>query len=181
MPSRTFTVDPAASRLAVGTRAEGLLARLAHDLELSSEDLSGRATLDGDAWTAEIQASAASLRVDGVIRGDTMDRTVLSASERDEIERRMRADVFDGAPTLAVTAQGASRAAGAADVSIGHRRTRTTFTLDAREIEGGAIVATGRFTLSLKSLGAKPIKGPLGAFSVKDAVQVLFELTLREE
>jgi hypothetical protein len=37
---------------------------------------------------------------------------------------------------------------------------------------------TGKFEVSIKALGGKPVKGPLGAFAVKDAVVVRFDLTL---
>jgi hypothetical protein len=43
----------------------------------------------------------------------------------------------------------------------------------------GRVHISGRTELSLAKLGVREIKGPLGAFKVKDAVEVLFEIILR--
>lgn len=178
MPALPFTVDPQASRLLVHTRAEGLLARLAHDLQLSTRDLSATLTLDGDTWSAALQTPVRSLAVDGVLHGDTLDRTVLSASDREQIITKMREDVFGSSAQIEARAAGTRRDKGEATVTIGRSSMRAPLTLSVQEGEAGALTATGSFELSIKALGGKAIKGPLGAFSVKDSVKIRFELRL---
>jgi hypothetical protein len=91
----------------------------------------------------------------------------------------MREDVFfGGARLVTAAAQGTSRSGGEATIAIGARTQRVPLTLSVDAIEGGQLRATGRLTLSLAQLGVKPIKGPLGAFRVKDAVEVLFAIAL---
>ncbi len=174
-----LVVDATASTITLRTRAEGLLARLAHDLEITSASVGGTATLDGDAWTADLSVPVASLAVDGVLHGDALDRATLSARDRAQIEQKMREDVFFGGATIvAVSACGGSPTGGEATVAIGSRSQKVTITLSAAPLLDGAPRVTGRFTLSLDRLGARPIKGPLGAFRVKDAVEVLFTVSL---
>lgn len=181
MSAQSLLVDSAASSIALRTRAEGLLARVAHDLEIAAPLFRGRATLDGDTWTAELGVAVASLRVAGVVRGTDVDRGALSSSDRAQIEQKMRQDVFfGGVREVLAVAHGTSRTGGEATVSLGPRSQRVPVTLSVEAPSGGKITATGRFTLSLEKLGVKPIKGPLGAFRVKDAVEVLFTILLSE-
>jgi hypothetical protein len=182
MTAQTLLVDGATATITLRTRAEGLLARLAHDLELTGADLTGTVTLDGTTWKATLSLPVASLRVAGALHGETLDKGTLSASDRAKIEAKMREDVFfGGAPAVSATAQGASLTSGEATISIGSRSQRVPITLDVALTADAPTRATGRFTLSLEKLGVKPIKAPLGAFRVKDAVEVLFTIPLRAE
>ena len=176
---QTLLVDGSAATITLRTRAEGLLARFAHDLELGGAGLSGKATLDGDTWTADLSVPVASIAVVGALHGDEVDRAKLSASDRAQIEQKMREDVFfGGATSVTVAAQGASLTRGEATIAIASRSQRVPITLSVAPLVDGATRVTGRFTISLDSLGVRPIKGPLGAFRVKDAVEVLFTLPL---
>ena len=174
-----YTVDTAASHVVIHTRAEGLLARLAHDLELAARDVSGTAALDGDVWKAELRVHTAEVRVVGAVHGDRVDTGTLSASERSDIERKMREDVFGSVTAIVVKAAGMSRHAGEATLIVGKAHATSPLTLSAEELPNGDVRADGHFAVSLDAIGAKPIKGPLGAFRVKDAVEVAFKLTLR--
>ncbi len=179
---QSILVDENTATITLRTRAEGLLARLAHDLEITGTGVSGQVTLDGDAWTADLSMPIASLRVAGALHGDELDRSTLSASDRAQIEEKMRADVFfGGARVVTVRAHGASLTAGEATISIGSRSQRVAITVSAAPLLDAAPRPTGRFTLSLEKLGVKPIKGPLGAFRIKDAVEVSFAIPLRAE
>ncbi|MEO7331303.1 MAG: hypothetical protein ABI193_22195 [Minicystis sp.] len=178
MPDRSFTLDPQASRLLVHTRAEGLLARLAHALQLSTPELTGTATLEGEAWTADLRVPVRSLMVDGVLHGDTLDRTVLSAADREQILTKMREDIFGDATEIEARAAGPGRDRGEATVRVGRASQRAPLTFTTREAESGALQVTGTFEVSIKALGGKAIKGPLGAFSVKDTVKLRFDLRL---
>lgn len=179
MTSQTLLVAGAAAKITLRTRAEGLLARFAHDLEIAGTEVSGKVTVDGDAWTADLSVPVAALRVEGALHGAELDRSVLSASDRAQIEQKMREDVFfGGARAVTAAAHGASRTGGEATITVGSRSQRAPVTLHVEATGEGALRATGRLTLSLQALGVKPIKGPLGAFRVKDAVEVLFDIPL---
>jgi len=177
MSSRTLTVDAAASKILIHTRAEGLLARLAHDLELRVRSVEGKVSLDGDAWTAELSAPVSGIEVVGVLRGDAVDEGALSSSDRADIKKKMQTEVLT-APAVVVKASGASRASGEATVEVGSGRQRVSFAPKARETEAGGFVVEGRFAVSLGALGIKPPKGPLGAFRVNDEVEILYSLSL---
>jgi hypothetical protein len=149
----------------VRTRAEGLLARFAHDLELTGE-ATGTLERDGDAWSAVVSVPVASLKVAGVLKGDRVDTTVLSAGDRAEIERRISTDVFRGLATI--RAEGRGTASGRATVTIAGPRSaavpvQVTFAGDRANAEG---------VVSLAALGIAEVKAPLGAFRVRDGVEV---------
>jgi hypothetical protein len=182
MPAQTLLVDSPASLITLRTRAEGLLARMAHDLELAAPVLRGRATREGDTWTADLRLTVAALRVVGVLHGAALDRAALSASDRAQIEEKMRQDIFfGGVHEVSATARGTSLTSGEATISLGPRSQQVPLTLKLEPSSEGKLKASGQLTLSLEKLGVKPIKGPLGAFRVKDAVEVLFSIPLSED
>lgn len=179
MSEKRRLVVGSAATITLRTRAEGLLARLAHDLELTSAEVSGHVDLDGDAWTAELSVPVASLRVVGALHGDAVDSATLSAADRAQIEQKMREDVFfGGARVVTATARSASLSGGEATIAIASRSQRVAFPVSVAALADDTLGPTGRFTLSLDALGVKPIKGPLGAFRVKDAVEVSFAILL---
>lgn len=171
-------LDSSASSIAVRTRAVGLLARLAHDLEISAGRFDGEVNDEGGAWTARLVIPVDSLRVSGVVRGDRVEQGALSPNDQAEILHRMRDDAFLGAAEIIVTASGASRGRADVTVTVGAKAARASTPLTVRERDGGGLDVSGRCVLSLRALGARDIKGPLGAFQLKDEVAVLFQLTL---
>ncbi len=181
MSAQTLLVDSAASIISLRTRAEGLLARMAHDLEIAAPLLRGGATRDGDAWTADLSVAVTSLRVVGVLHGADLDRAALSSSDRAQIEQKMRQDVFfGGVREISAVARGTTPTTGEATITLGPRSQHVPLTLSLKSPSEGKLQATGQLTISLEKLGVKPIKGPLGAFRVKDAVEVFFSIPLSE-
>ncbi len=178
---RSFVVEAASSKILVHTRAEGLLARFAHDLELSCSNIEGRASLEGDAWTAELSARVAAIKVEGVLKGTALDRSVLADNDRAEIERKIQREVLSASPVLEARAKGASRTSGDATITLGQASERVRLTQSVDEAEEGALRVSGRFKLLLSALDIKPIKGPMGAFRVKDGVELCYELKLIPE
>src|SRR4051812_42846316 len=85
-PSRMLVLDPQASTVVIRTYAEGLFARLAHDLELACTRLDG--TSD-DGRRARIEVSVGSIEVRGILGGGT-----LSPSEESDCLAKMRREVF---------------------------------------------------------------------------------------
>ncbi|MEZ4437787.1 MAG: hypothetical protein R3B72_01745 [Polyangiaceae bacterium] len=166
-------IDTQASTITLRTRAKGLLGKLAHDLEIRVRDFDGEVTVDGEAWTATLTIAVADLEVVGALRGNKVDRAVLSSGDRQEIERKIRQEVLVG-PKVAITASGSRRSRGEARIAAPKGEQRVFVDIVAEDRPGGEISCRGDFLLSLKALGVAEIKGPLGAFKVADAVEASF-------
>jgi hypothetical protein len=166
-------LDPARSRVAVYTFAEGLLSALAHDLEIvaQAEGVSGEAADAGA--SAELKIAVASLRVRGVMKRGKLDTGVLSAGDRATIEKQITSDVLPGAE---VVARGTLEGTRASIEVVAPRGTARVSCPVAITKDGGATRVKGEADVSTKALGAPPVKGPMGAFRVKDQVKVEFDL-----
>jgi hypothetical protein len=163
------------SRIAVYTFAEGLLSALAHDLEIVAQDVTGEANETAEGPVAEVRVQVASLRVSGVMKRGKLETSILSAGDRDAIERQVREDVLPGGDVVARTAPGSQGSRVAIEVRSARGVDRVTCDV-ALTNEDGARRAKGRAEVSLSALGSPPVKGPMGAFRVKDRVRVEFDL-----
>lgn len=181
MTDRALVLDTTASRLVVRTRATGMLARLAHDLELVSKELRGTSRIGEAAWSAELVVSASSIHVVGALHGDRLDPNAISSSDRVDIERRMRSDALGAAQAITISLRGETRVLGEAALSIGRGPRVRVSLLDLRALdrEDGSIAVSGRADLSLRALGVAEIRAPLGAFKVSDRVEVVADLVLK--
>lgn len=176
----TLLVDTQMSKITIRTRAAGMLARLAHDLELSAGDFSGRAVRDDTGFSGDLTVAVAGLRVTGQLHGDRVDSAGISNSDRQEIEKKLRDEVFAGVKEIHVRGRGTAWNHADVTVETSLGKMALPITIRGNE-EDGRVRVTGRTEVSLAKLGVREIKGPLGAFKVKDAVEVLFEITLRPE
>jgi hypothetical protein len=176
----SFVVDTAKSRARIRTFAQGLLARLAHDLELTCHGLTGKGDQTAaESGTASLEIPIAKIEVAGTLKGERVDPNGLSPSDRADCLEKMVRDVFHTrASDGDVVRVEASLEAHGARVRItpprGRAVERTVALRIAREGEGTRV--TGRFDLSLEALGSDPVKGPMNAFRVKDQVEVLFDV-----
>lgn len=176
-----YEIDLSHSTLEIFTSAEGLFARLAHDLRLSVTAGDVTAEREGDAATVRAKVRLGALRVDGVMKDSALREGVLSADERAQILAKMRAEVFGGQQEDAhVEVEGSLRGAtftGTVTSPTGRSAklrgaaTTTSSTSDGRAVEEVA----GSFELSLHELAGHDVKGPLGAFRVSDHVRVMFK------
>jgi hypothetical protein len=178
MDPLTLNVDSSSSKLVIRTRAVGMLARLAHDLELTATNFHGHATRNAEGFSGELVITVAGLRVAGQLQGDRVNPAGISNSDRQEIEKKIRGEVFAGVKEILVLGMGTNWDRADITVETGHGKTTLSVSLRGIE-ENDRIRLTGRTELSLAKLGVREIKGPLGAFKVKDAVEVLFEIILR--
>ena len=161
-------IDAARSRLAIYTEAEGLFSALAHDLELLAANLEG----DASESSAEVRVASSAIRVTGVMKRGKLDPGVLSASERDAIERQIKEDILRGEVCARGTLDG-----GRATIEVATESGRARIACDVTvSSEGSGKRARGRAEISLAALGAPPVRGPMGAFRVKDRVRVEFDL-----
>jgi hypothetical protein len=178
-PAGGHRIDADASRIVVHTKATGLLARLAHDLELEASGFEGELDVDGEQYRAELRFPVAALRVVGVLRKGEVDRTVLSASDHDEIRERLDELVFPDTHTVVVRLEGEGRDRAMASVELPSGRQRVLARHRVAERSAGGHEVSGRCGLSLQALGIKEIKGPLGAFKVHDDVEVVYRVVVR--
>jgi hypothetical protein len=177
-----LALDASRSRVRLQTFAEGLFARLAHDIELSCGELSGSASREGDAMqgTLDIDVPLRAITVMGVLRKDgSIDEGALSAGDRRDILAKMRSDVFhdrgDGVVRVEARLDG-----GVARVRIvpPHGKPVEIVTRPDVRAEGEALRASGKLEVSLAAIGSDVVKGPMGAFRVKDGVLVHFDVVL---
>ncbi len=173
----TRRVNPDESTVVVRTRAEGLMSRLAHDLELRAGQFEGQVRLEDDEqnWSASLRFPIVGLTVVGVLRAGAVDEGVLSAREHAQITDKVQNDILLG-PEVLVRVNGKTRDAGQGVVRAPRGQQRIRFDLKHDEQDGAL---TGQIELSLERLGVAPIRGPLGAFRVADEIVVQFRLVLR--
>lgn len=171
-------LDPDRTDVRIQTFAEGLFARLAHDLELVCRGLTGSARRDGSHATASLEARVGGIDVAGVRdRSGAVNPRALSASDRADCLEKMRKDVFHASADAVVRIE-ATLDGDTARIRLtppSDRAVEVVVRPRIDEIEGGAARVSGAFELSLASIGSDVVKGPMGAFRVKDRVTVSFE------
>jgi hypothetical protein len=175
----TLALDTPRSRVRIHTYAEGLFARLAHDLALEHGDLRGSATRSASGHaSADVELSLEGLVVLGVLDGERVDEHALSPSDRRDILEKMRREVFHAEHgVVRIHAEVPGGNAPARVVVTPPRAMPITVLVrpDVIEEDGGVRVR-GTAALSLAALGAATVKGPMGAFKVKDRVDVRFDV-----
>jgi hypothetical protein len=176
-----YEIDLSRSTLEIFTFADGLFARLAHDLRLSvSEGELSAERVDG-AVSVRAKVRLGALRVDGVMKDGALREGVLSADDRAQILAKMRTEVFGGLGEDAhVEFEGHLRGTSLAGTvrspagrSAKAHGTATTTASTSGEVAAEDVV--GSFELSLRELAGHDVKGPLGAFRVSDHVRVAFK------
>ena len=163
-------LDAAKSRIRIRTYAEGIFARLAHDLELVCEGVTGSVTDD----RAEVVVPIASIAVAGVLRGESVDPQGLSDGDKKDCLAKMRREVFGDAVRDVVRVE--ARLDGrSAHVKVLLPSGKSFERSVPVEVDGRRV--KGELEISLFKIGAPVVKGPMNAFRVKDAVRVLFDVS----
>ena len=176
-----YEIDLARSTLEIFTFADGLFARLAHDLRLSVADGELSAEREDGAVAVRARVRLGALRVDGVMKDGALREGVLSVDDRAQILAKMRGDVFGGASEDAhVELEGHLRGSSCSGTvrSPAGRSAKAHGTATTTSATSGEVAAedvTGSFELSLRELAGHDVKGPLGAFRVSDHVRVAFK------
>jgi hypothetical protein len=187
-----LVLAPENSRVRIRTFAQGLLARLAHDLELVCRDVSGSAERfregalesEADSGTVSLEIPVAKIDVAGTVKDGRVDPDGLSPSEREDCLAKMCKDVFHTTPgSNAVVRVDGKLDGGKARIRVSPPNGRAieqalTVRVDPAGERGVRIA--GSFEMSLASIGSDPVKGPMNAFRVKDSVELVFELVFAE-
>lgn len=176
-----LVLDPSRSRVRIHTYAEGLLARLAHDLEITCGDLAGTAKREGDRGTARVATRIGAMMVAGVLHGERVDERGLSPGDKRDVLAKMVKEVFHAGDAAKVEVEASLESSSSARVRLTPPNGRAYEATARTEVtdEGAGTRAAGSFEVSLAKIGSDPIKGPMGAFRVKDRVLVLFDLVFQ--
>ncbi len=170
MPLR---LNPAETRVIVEVHAAGLLSAAAHDLRIAAEGASGEGP-DGLGLNARFPIGK--LRVIASRRHGTRDWHAPSRADADEIEDRIRAEIFLGGAQVEVTG---SVENGRAKLMVrAPRGSQSLATSVTVEDLGEKTRVRGTCELSLRALGTGPPKVPFGAIKLEDSVCVEFEIVL---
>jgi len=154
--------------VSVRTHAEGLLSKLAHDLELRAR--ATQASFDGHKATLAFRVG--DLRVQGVLKHGRVDSNVLSPSDVRDIEERILGSLkakADDRVTVELEVDG-TELRGHITAPCGRTSVRLTTTESAAPSGGRSITASGK--LSIAALGAGAVKGPMGSFRLADLVAI---------
>ncbi len=164
--------DAQRSDIRLRTVAQGLLASVAHDLEIVATGGGGEAETDSGA--AAVRFPLAGLRVVGVVRKGAVDGSVLRPDESAEIERRMR-EALSGTTDIDVHGTLGKGGSATLRVRVAQREATCQATLRRTDTDG-SVTLVGAADLSLAALGVAAPKGPLGAFRVGDRVQAILRV-----
>lgn len=165
----SYSLDPDRSTLILRTRAGGFFSALAHDLELTGNITRGTATRDGDRWEAELAVPPSSIKVAGALKRGVVDKSVLSASDIRDIEHRIVSDILGGVSEVVIKCSGTLEAP---TIRVTAKRDTLLNAKVTLKNDDAARVITAKGTVSIKGLGLQEVKGPLGAFVIKDDVEI---------
>lgn len=162
--------------LEVRTHREGVLSAVGHDLSIVAPRFT--IDIDGDPATGNVRSvvlavDARALSVDGALTHDGVDRSVLSAHERRDIERSMRDDVLaaDANPSIGFRADRIKREGDGfsleGELSLAGRSRPIALRAERR---GADVVA--EVTIHQPDFGIRPFRAMLGALKVRADVSV---------
>jgi hypothetical protein len=185
-----LVLDGDKSRVKIRTFAEGLFARLAHDLELVCGAIEGSAEhTEPGKGSATLAVPIDRIDVAGPVKDGRVDPNGISPSDRRDILDKMRKDVFHAGPGATVRIEATIEALDPSPSASRTRRARMrvlpphgktverSISVQLEENEGTRV--TGSVELSLSAIGASTVKGPMNAFRVKDAIEVVFDLVFK--
>lgn len=163
------------NRVVISTYKDGLLARLAHDLQIRCRSF----TVVRRGEQLEARFMLASLQVDGAVERGAVAPGVLSDGDRRKIEQTMAQDVLEVGRFPEATLTGTVRRSGVSvtihDAALTlHGRTVTLAPLAVQRRDDHWIVET---TLTPTRWGIAPYRALAGALKLQDRVAIRVELT----
>jgi hypothetical protein len=169
----TLVLDCDRSKVTLHTFAEGMLSAFAHDLDLTARV--DRGDVDGERMTAYFPVSG--LAVVGMRRHGKSDTHAPNAKDKDDIEDRVRREIFKGIGGDVVVVGRLDGRVATLEVRTAFGSDKVTTSVERRE-EDGRTSLRGACTLSLKALGTGKVSAPMGALRLRDGVEVEFTIVL---
>lgn len=170
----TYNLGPSNGKVFLKTGVEGPGAKMAHSLVIEVTNWTCKATYAEDASASSFMFHCE--LPDFEIREGHGGMKPLSDRDREEIKKSIHSKILGtGRITFTSTAVevNGDSATVTGNLEINGKTASQTFTLTE---SGGTL--TGRATVTQTRYDIKPFKGPLGAFRLKDDVQVEFSGTL---
>jgi hypothetical protein len=158
------------------TYKTGLLARVAHDLQLTAE----RHEFTLQCRQLRGSCAADSLRVDGAVTSHGLDPNTLSAKDKQQVIETVRSEILQSArfPSIELDAEVLG------DATAGKLQVRGTLRLRAQERPVSADVLHhgdhlhAAFELTPSQFGIAPYKALAGAIKLQDRVRVTVDVAL---
>jgi len=179
-----YDVDSKGSTFIVRAFTTGLLAAFGHNPTIAIPGIEGEIVLNPDA----IDGSSLRMVVDASSLAATDD---ISAKDRDEINRRMHAEVLesDSFPQIVYetsrvsaskTAEGQYWAAITGELAM-HGVTKTQPISARLSVNGTALRATGEFSVRQSDYEIRPVSAVGGTVRLKDELKLSFDITARKQ
>jgi hypothetical protein len=176
-----YELDATESTLSVWTYKAGLLAKLAHDLNLRATGWTAPLTVEDGRFSVRVEVPVKGLRVQGQVKGERV--VPLKFSDQQDIEKNMRdAKVLDAQrfPEIVYVAEGQEGREGGLSNVAGQLtvkgRTGSLPLAVKIEAEGDALRVTGEVRFDQSDFGIKPFSALMGALKIKDSVRVSWSL-----
>lgn len=167
----SYNLGPSNGKLLLKTGVEGPGAKMAHSLTIEVTNWSATATVGDDPSQSSLRLSADIPSFE--VREGHGGVKPLSDNDRNEIKKSIANKIL-GSGRVEFQSNSVSAAGNSASVNgtltINGKSAPVTVNLTDN---GGTI--SGRATVVQTALDIKPFKGPLGAFRLRDAVEVEFE------
>lgn len=179
-----YDIDSKGSTFIVRAFTAGLLAAFGHNPTIAIPGIEGEIVLNPDA----IDESSLRMVVDASSLTATDD---ISAKDRDEINRRMHAEVLesDSFPQIVYetsrvsaskTAEGQYWAAITGELAM-HGVTKTQPISARLFVNGTALRATGEFSVRQSDYEIRPVSAVGGTVRLKDELKLSFDITARKQ
>jgi hypothetical protein len=181
----SLIVDKKRSTLTVWTFKAGLLARLAHDLQIEVSEY--HFVVHGDfrkEWSAELGIPVLGLGVLGAVKNKVLQAGKLSLDDRAEIEQTLRSEVLeaDRFPLIHYRASfhGPENQENIHGELTLKGQTRPVHVSGRLEKTITGVHLQGRVKILQSDFGIKPFQAFLGALKVKDEVEATWDIYLTE-
>ena len=162
----TYNLGPSNGKVILKTGVEGPGAKMAHSLVIEVADWSATATVAEDPSQSSLSFTASIPSF--VIKEGHGGMKPLSDKDREEIKKSIGGKIL-GTGNITFTSTSVNGNTVSGDLTINGHTAAQTFTVSE---SGGSL--TGRATVTQTRYDIKPFKGPLGAFRLKDDVEVKF-------
>jgi polyisoprenoid-binding protein YceI len=167
--------DASQAECLVFTFKEGLLSAVAHDLQLEATQL--QLEVDDQAQSLSLRVEASSLRVRSAMHDGQPAPQLLSASDRQKIERTIVAEVLDAARFPTIEFRSTSIQPAGEGFAVVGQLTLHGVTREVQVVtQAGAGRQVAELALQQPAFGIKPYSALLGALKLRPEVRVRLTL-----